>query len=111
MTFRMRTSAARLPVALGAEAVAVGHQALHGDPGQLAQPAEVLEVGREGVEPARPPGRTAGPTSMRGGVAQGLVPRAARGELGHDRVAGLVLGHDGVDRGRGRRPSTAATGR
>ena len=36
-----------LPVALAAEAVAVGHQPLHGEPGQLAQPAEVLEVGGE----------------------------------------------------------------
>ena len=41
-----------LPVALGAEAVAVGHEPLHGEPGQLAQVAEVLEVRREGL--ARP---------------------------------------------------------
>ena len=41
-----------LPVALGAEAVAVGHEALHGEAGQLAQRAEVLEVGREGAEVA-----------------------------------------------------------
>ena len=35
MTFIRRTSAGRLPVALGAEAVAVRHQALAGEPGKL----------------------------------------------------------------------------
>ena len=32
-----------LPVALGAEAVALGHEPLHGEPGQLLERAEVLE--------------------------------------------------------------------
>ena len=33
-----------LPVALGAEAVALGHEPLHGEAGQLLQRAEVFEV-------------------------------------------------------------------
>ena len=39
-----------LPVALGAKAVALCHQALHGYPGQLAEPPQVLEVGGEGAK-------------------------------------------------------------
>ncbi|CAB4917609.1 unannotated protein [freshwater metagenome] len=42
----------RLPVALAAEAVTVGHQSLHRQSRQLTQPAEVLEVGGERLEPA-----------------------------------------------------------
>ena len=42
----------RLPVALATEAVAVGHQPLDGQTRELAQPTEVLEVGRERSEPA-----------------------------------------------------------
>ena len=41
-----------LPVALAAEAVPVGHQPLHGQAGELAQPAEVLEVRGERAGPA-----------------------------------------------------------
>ena len=41
----------RLPVAFGAEAVAVAHQALDGKAGQLGQPVEVLEGVGEGDEP------------------------------------------------------------
>ena len=41
-----------LPVALGAEAVALGHQALDADPGQLPELAEVLERVGEGAEAA-----------------------------------------------------------
>ena len=41
-----------LPVALAAEAVAVGHQALHRQPGQLAQTTEVLEIRGERAEAA-----------------------------------------------------------
>ena len=41
-----------LPVALAAESVAIGHQSLHRDTGQLAQAAEVLEIGGEGAEVA-----------------------------------------------------------
>ena len=39
-----------LPVALGAEAVALGHEPLYGNPGKLAQTAQVLEIGRKGVK-------------------------------------------------------------
>ncbi len=42
----------RLPVALGAEAVATGHQALHGDAGQLRQAVQVFESVGKGVEAA-----------------------------------------------------------
>ena len=49
-----------LPVALAAEAVAVGHQPLHREPGQLAQAAEVLEVGGERAEAAGGRGSRAG---------------------------------------------------
>ena len=42
----------RLPVAFGAEAVAVGHEPLHGQPGQLRQPVQVLEGVGEGLETA-----------------------------------------------------------
>ncbi len=41
-----------LPVALGAEAVAVGHQPLDADPGQLVEVAQVLERVGEAPEPA-----------------------------------------------------------
>ena len=54
-----------LPVALAAEAVAVGHQPLHGEAGQLAQAAEVLEVRGEGAEAARRRGTSRSPASMR----------------------------------------------
>ncbi len=83
ITFAARTRTDGLPVALGAEAVAVGHQPLHGQAGQLAQAAEVLEGGGERAEaagleegPQRRPrsGRRSGAT--RGGLAAG---RAARG--------------------------------
>ena len=41
-----------LPVALGAEAVAVRHQALDGEAGELRQAVQVLEGRREGAEAA-----------------------------------------------------------
>ncbi len=54
--FRHRLQSAQqhrgLPVALAAEAVAVGHEPLHGQAGQLAQAAEVLEVRGERLEAA-----------------------------------------------------------
>ena len=65
-----------LPVALAAEAVAVGHQPLHGQARELAQPAEVLEVGGEGAEPAVEQ-ELAQPGLDAGGVAQRRVPVAA----------------------------------
>jgi hypothetical protein len=39
------TTAATIP-----DKTTVGHQSLHGETGQLPQPAEVLEVGGEGAE-------------------------------------------------------------
>ena len=73
-----------LPVALGAEAVAIGHEALYGDARELAQSPKVLEVRREGGEPA---GVEEGPQARLdpGRVAQRVVAGTARGELGHDR--------------------------
>ena len=50
--FIARTQRGRLPVALAAEAVAVGHQPLHREPGQLRQAVQVLEGGGEGPEAA-----------------------------------------------------------
>ena len=86
----------RLPVALGPEAEAVGHQALHGQTGQLAQPAEILEVGRERLQPAPLEERTQAELDARP-VAQGLVALTALAQLGDDVVGVLVLGDEGVD--------------
>ena len=61
----VRTSTDGLPVALAAEAVAVGHQPLHGEARQLAQPAEVLEVRGERPEAARRRGTSRSPASIR----------------------------------------------
>ena len=89
-----------LPVALGAEAVAVGHQPLHRQPGQLAQPAEVLEVGGERAEPAAVEERTQAELDARA-VAERLVALAAAAQLVDDVVALLVLGDERVDVGVG----------
>ena len=66
-----------LPVALGAEAVAVGHQPLDGDAGQLGKLAEVLERVGEGPEAAGLEERAQAGLDP-GRVAQGLVPLAVR---------------------------------
>ena len=67
-----------LPVAFGAEAVAVGHQPLHGQAGQLAQAAEVLEVGGERAEAAGvEEGAQARARSRRRSAATRAVPRRA----------------------------------
>ncbi|CAH0327263.1 hypothetical protein SRABI128_05928 [Microbacterium sp. Bi128] len=87
-----------LPVALGAEAVTVGHEALHGHARQLAQCAEVFEGRGEG-------GRAVGlqeaaePKLDPGAVAQRLVAWAAGTELGGHLVELLVFGDEGVDVG------------
>ena len=91
-----------LPVALAAEAVAVGHQPLHGQAGELAQPAEVLEVRGEGAEPPVEQER-AQPGLDPGGVAQRRVPLAAPLELRREAVGVGVLGHQRVDVGVGDR--------
>ena len=67
----------RLPVALGAEAVAVGHQPLGADAGQLLEAAEVLEGVDEGTEAALGQERPQAQLDARG-VAQGLAPVAVR---------------------------------
>src|SRR5438445_743071 len=68
-----------LPVALAAEAVALGHQALHGEAGQLPQAPEVLEVGGEGAEAAL--GEEGAQAQLDpGGVAQRVVPLTAGGQ-------------------------------
>jgi hypothetical protein len=71
----------RLPVPFGAESVAVRHQPLHRQAGQLLQPAQVLEVGRESPESA---GVEEGPESEldRGTVAQRLMALLSAPELG-----------------------------
>ena len=86
----------RLPVALAAEPVAVGHQPLHGETRQLTQTAEVLEVRRERavaavVEELTQPGLDAG------GVAQRLGPFTARAQLGGDVVGVEARRDDLVD--------------
>ena len=52
MTFIAPNEQGRLPVALGTEAVAVGHEALRSDTRQLDEATEVLEGIREGSEAA-----------------------------------------------------------
>jgi hypothetical protein len=79
-----------LPVALACEAVALGHQPLHGETGQLAQRAEVLEVGGERLRPGAVQQRPQAQLDP-GAVAQRLVPLAAAAQLRHDLVALLVL--------------------
>ena len=90
----------RLPVPFGAESVAVRHQPLHRQAGQLLQPAQVLEVGREGPESA---GVEEGPEPEldRGTVAQRLMALLSALELGRDVIGVLVLLHQRVDVRRG----------
>ena len=79
-----------LPVALAAEPVAVGHQPLYGQAGQLAQAAEVLEVGGEGAEAAV--GEECAQAEFdAGGVAQRVVPLPAGAQLGPTSYSVAVL--------------------
>ena len=78
-----------LPVALGPEPVAVGHQALDGEAGKLGQAVEVLERRGEGGEAALP---QEGPHP---GLDPGLlaqVGRAARGSPRSRRPRGTARG-------------------
>ena len=50
MTFMSADQRGRLPVPLGAKAVAIAHQTLHRHSGQLRQPVQVLEGRGEGLE-------------------------------------------------------------
>ena len=86
-----------LPVALGAEAVAVGHQPLDADAGQLLEPAEVLERVGEGAEAALVEERP------QAGLDPGRRPElgvalAAPAERHRDVVLVLVLPDQVVDR-------------
>ena len=65
-----------LPVALGAEPVAVAHEPLDGQPGELRQAVEVLEGRRERRVPRRPRGTGAG--RSRSGRRRGASRRTAR---------------------------------
>ena len=87
-----------LPVALAAEAVPVGHQPLDGQAGQLAQSAEVLEVGGEGPEAALGEERPQAGLDP-GAVAQRLVPVPARRQFRRDVVEIAVRLHQVVDLG------------
>src|SRR5512135_2055752 len=80
----------RLPVALGAEAVAVGHQALDADPRELDEVAEVLEGVRDGSEAA---GLEEAPETDLdpGSLAKGWPAIAAGPERWRHPVAGVVL--------------------
>ena len=85
----------RLPVALGAEPVAVGHQALHGESRQLAQGAQVLEARGERAEAARLEEGPQPEFDARA-VAQRVVPLGAAAQFRRDVVALLVFLDQGV---------------
>jgi len=96
-----------LPVTLGPEAVAVGHEPLDREAGQLAQAVEVLERVGEGDGAAFGDERSQ-PDLLARAVAEAVRPRAARSELGGHVVLVEVLRHqpvrlgvaDGVHRSR-----------
>ncbi len=96
MTFRRADQHGRLPVPLGAEAVALGHEPLHGEAGELAEAAEVLEARREGAEAALLEEGAKAELDGRA-VAERLVPLPAAPQLGLDVVEGLVLVDQRVD--------------
>ena len=85
-----------LPVALGAEPVAIGHESLDGEAGELAETAEVLEVGGERAEPAGLEERTQSELDARS-VAQRFVSVPASAQFGSDVVGRLVLADEIVD--------------
>ena len=88
-----------LPVAFAAEAVAVGHQPLHGQARQLPQSAEVLEVRGERAEAAG--GEEARRPTRSGAVAQRVVPITAGPQLRRDIVGVLILLDQLVELGLG----------
>ena len=96
MTLRMRTSAPAFQSPFGAEAVAVGHEPLDGDAGQLAQPAEVFERVGEGAEPAFLEERAERHLDPCG-VAQLVVAGAADAQRLAHVVRGFVLRDGAVD--------------
>ena len=84
-----------LPVALGAEAVALGHEALDGEPRQLLERTKVFEARREGAEAASFEEGAQSHLDRRA-IAQRLVALTAATQLGNDLVELLVLGDEGV---------------
>ncbi len=90
----------RLPIALGAEAVAIGHEPLHRDAGQLLEPGEIFEAVGEGAEAA---GVEKGPQGKfgSGGVSQRLATLAAGTQRRRHRVLPVVFGHEALDLGIG----------
>ena len=94
-----------LPVALGAEAVAVGHQPLDREPGQLAQPVEVLERVGEGAEAAARRGMPRRPTSIRAASRRSSRRSPPAPQRGRDLVLRVVGAR------RARPPSASGTAR
>ena len=81
----------RLPVAFRAEAVAVGHEALGGNAGQLRQPVQILKRGGEALEIAGLQKRAQAEFDA-GGLAHGIVPGAAFAQIsGHLVGVGVFL--------------------
>ena len=74
----------RLPIAFGAETVAVRHQPLHREARQLRQAVEVFERVGEGFEPALVQERPQSDLDLRR-IAERLVPRATFPQLGRER--------------------------
>ena len=84
------------PIALRAEPVAVSHQSLDGQTGQLAQPVKVLESCRESGEPPALEEAAQGQLDA-GGFAQRLVAVAVFGQCGRESVGVRVLPNQGGD--------------
>ncbi len=90
----------RLPVALGAEAVAVGHEPLGADAGQLSQATEVLEGVHEGHRAVR--GEEGAQAQLDAGrIAQRGTPLATGTQRRHHRVGLVVLGAEALHLGVG----------
>src|SRR5699024_458473 len=91
-----------LPVPLRPEAIAVSHQALHSQPGQLPQPTEVFERVGEGPKTALFQERAHAPFLLRP-VTQGLVPLPTSPQFRSHIVELFILGHQRINiRLRGR---------
>ena len=92
----------RLPVALGTEAVAVGHEALGSDARELDEVAEVLEGVREGSEAAGLKERPQADLDP-GGLAERRPALAVAPQRRRHVVGRVVLVDEPVDVGIGRR--------
>ena len=97
MTLRTRSRAEVFQSPSAREPVAVGHQPLRADAGQLLEGAEILEVRRERLEVVvAKEGSQPGLDPCR--VAQRLVALASGAQFGHDGVGALIVGDQFVDR-------------